>query len=139
VRWRRFWIGVAGASTTVGVVICALYLLNYIDLYELFGGIIAIFFASFFCYMFARAKEVLSEKIQLTLNKIAYIIGGASFGIFVILFGVGTILKVLGFPPLINLLGSWPAIILTLIIVPIVGGLLGYWVGKRRGFQPPRL
>jgi hypothetical protein len=133
--WKRFWI-----EATIGSVVCvtlfALYFSNYINLYVLQRGIMLIF--SIFCsYAFAYITiEVLSEKDPLKRYKIGFIVGGVTTSIGII-FLTSIILRILNLPSLPQLLDMWTAIILTAVIAPIIGGLLGYWLGKRRNFRPP--
>lgn len=136
--WRRFWIEAVIGSVVLCVVLFALYFSNYIDLYGLMRGIGSIISATFGAYMIAYVKtEVLSENVLLKLYKVAFVAAGVSISIGITLFGVGIILRILNLPPLPELLGAWPAIILTAVIAPIIGGLFGYWLGKRRDFRPP--
>lgn len=136
--WRRFWIEATIGSVILYVILFAFYFSNYIDLYGLLHGIASIFSAIFCCYAIAYIKtEVLSEKALLKLNKLAFVVGGVSISIGITLFGVGVILRILNLPSLPQLLGTWPAILLTAVIAPITGGLLGYWFGKRRNFRLP--
>jgi len=85
-----------------------------------------------FVYMLQHiTTEMLSEEKRLTLYKVAYVIGGASVGISIVLFGVGAVLKALSLPPLPHIIGTWPTVILLLIIAPSIGGYLGYRIGRR--------
>jgi CDP-diglyceride synthetase len=136
--WRRFWIEATIGSVILYVLLFALYLSNYIDLYGILRGIAAVFFAIFGAYVIAYVKtEVLSKNAQLKLYKLAFVAAGVSISIGITLFGVGVILRILDLPPLPQLLGVWTAIFLTAVIAPIIGGFIGYWLGKRRNFRPP--
>lgn len=136
--WRRFWIEATIGSVVLCVVLFALYFSNYIDLYGLMRGAASIFLATFFAYVIGYIKiEVLSKNVLLKLYKVAFVAAGVSISIGITLFGVGITLRILNLPPLPELLGAWPAIILTAVIAPIIGGLFGYWLGKRRDFRPP--
>lgn len=132
--WRRFWIE-ATVGSLVCVILFALYFSNYIDLYVLQRGITLIF--SVYCsYAFAYiAIKVFSEKDPLKRYKIVFVVGGVTTSIGII-FLVSILLRILNLPPLLQLLDMWTAIILTAVITPIIGGLLGYLLGKRRNFRP---
>lgn len=138
--WRRFWIEMAIGFVILSVANWTIYFFGYIDVYGLLRNTATLFLIIGFCYMIQHIKtEVLSEKGLLTLNKIAYVLLGACLMIAISLFGVEFMLKTLGLPPLPTLIGTWPAIISTLIVSPIIGGFLGYKLGKRRKFQPPKI
>jgi len=135
--WKNFWVKVIAAFTAINITLCILYFLNYITLYWLIRGFLATLGATFLTYVLQYVKmQVLSEEGRILLYKIAYTIGGASLGIFIILFGVSIILRIMGLPPLPKVIGTWPAVILLLIIAPSIGGYLGYRIGKKRKFQP---
>jgi hypothetical protein len=136
--WKRFWIEMIIGSVILFFMLFTLYFLSYIDLFELRRGTAVIFLAIVGAYVIAYVKtEVLSEKARLKMYKVAFVVAGVTVSIGITLFGIGIILRILNLPPLPELLGVWTAILLIGVIAPIIGGILGYWVGKRRNFQPP--
>lgn len=135
--WKNFWIKMVAVFAATDIILCILYFLDYITLYWLIRGFLAALGAMFFAYVLQYVKmQVLSEKGRLLLYKMAYIVGGASLGISIILFVISPILKIMGLPPLPEIIGTWPAVILLLVVAPCTGGYLGYKIGKKRGFQP---
>ena len=135
--WRQFWVGVAISVSVLIVAQCAAYLLGYIDLYKLCGGLIALFLGIPLAYAIVYIKtEVISGKVQLKMNKIAFIGAGAGISFLITLFGGAFLIWALGLPPLTSYLGMWPTLILFFIVSPVVGAFIGYWIGRRRNYRP---
>jgi len=139
-EWKSYWKKISTLFlAAVSVILCVLYSLNVISLYWLIREFIAALGIVFFLYVIRYVKfEKLSEKGRLTGNKVAYVVGGSSLGIFTF-FGIAAILRIIGLPPLSYIIGLWPTIILLLVVSPCLGGYFGYWIGKKRGFQPPKI
>jgi len=75
--WSQFWMGTALFVSILVVVQCVAYFLSYIDLYKLFIGLMALFLGIPPAYAIGYIKtEVISEKVQLRINRIAFIGAG---------------------------------------------------------------
>ncbi|MDH7564828.1 MAG: hypothetical protein QHH24_08175 [Candidatus Bathyarchaeota archaeon] len=135
--WKQFWIGIAIAVSVLVVAQYATYLLGYIDLYKLCGGLIVLFLSIPLAYTVGYIKiEVLSGKTRMKLNRIAFIGAGACVSFLMALFGAAFFIWALGLPPLVNYMGQWPTLILFFIAPPIVGAFIGDWIGRRRNYRP---
>ena len=140
--WRRFWRSTIIACSVLIVTQCIFYLLGYIDLSKLCGGILLVFVGISLAYgvQSLQIRYQTSKKMQL-INRIAFI-GGFGFIAWAITFfgGAFIIWAVKGMPTSADPPSEYPVQLLTLIlmfIVPwIVGGYIGYRVGKRRNYRP---
>ena len=135
--WRRFWPQITVVCSVLIVLDCILYFLGYTDLSQLFGGILVVFAAIPLTYgvRYLQIRYQTSQKMQL-INKIAFIGGFALVAPAITFFGAAFIIWATGLPPPTDYLGPWPTFILLFIVPPIVGGFIGYRVGKRRNFRP---
>ena len=135
--WKRFWIGIAIMFSVLAVAQCTAYLLGYIDLYKLYGGLIVLFLSIPVAYAIGYIKtEAFSEKTRVKLNRMAFIGAGACISFLITLFGTAFFIWALGLPPLVNYMGQWPTLILFFIVPPILGALIGDWIGRRRNYRP---
>jgi len=137
--WRRFWPPTIIVCSVLIIAQCILYVLGYIDLSELCGGILIVFVAIPLTYgiWYVKTRYETSKKMQL-INKIAFIgIGGAVAWVITFFGGAFIIWAVEGMPKPSDPPPQYPALIFILIfIVPwIVGGFIGYLVGKRRNYR----
>lgn len=139
--WRRFWPQAIIVCSSLVVLDCILYLLGYIDISKLCGGILVVVFvgtALSYGVRYLQIRYQTSKKMQL-INKIAFI-GGFGFIAWAITFfgGAFIIWAVKGMPKPSDPPPQYPALIFILVfIVPwIVGGFIGYLVGKRRNYTP---
>ena len=140
--WRRFWPPTIIVCSVLIIAQCILYVLGYIDLSELCGGILIVFVAIPLTYgiWYLRTRYETSKKIQL-FYKIAFIGLGGVVAWVITFFGTALIiLAVKGMPKPSDPPPEYSVQLLTFIlmfIVPwIVGGFIGYLVGKRRNYRP---
>jgi len=138
--WRRFWPPTIIVCSVLIIAQCILYVLGYIDLSELCGGILIVFVAIPLTYgiWYLRTRYETSKKIQL-FYKIAFIGLGGVVAWVITFFGTALIiLAVKGMPKPSDPSSKYPEISLFfLFVVPwVVGGFIGYWLGKRRDFRP---
>jgi len=139
--WRKFWIGAAFFVTVSLIISFAAYFLGYIDLAGLYQSAISIVGAIGIAYMIQHVtREMLSKKTQLILNKIAYTGLGVGSGLTASFFGVVLLSLLsmrLGGPSIAKLIDNTLETFLVNVVPPIIGGILGYRFGKKRGFKRP--
>ena len=139
--WRKFWIGAAFFVTVSLIISFAAYFLGYTDLAGLYRSAISIVGAIGIAYMIQHVtREMLSKKTQLILNKIAYTGLGVWLGLTASFFGVVLLSLLsmrLGGPSIAKLIDNTLETFLVNVVPPIIGGILGYRFGKKRGFKRP--
>jgi len=135
--WRRFWRSTIIACSVLIVLDGILYLLGYTDLSQLFGGILVVFLAIPLTYgvWYIKIRYQTTKTIQL-MNRIAFIGTGGFVAWVITFFGGAFIILAAGLPPPTDYLGQWPTFILLFIVPWVVGGFIGYLVGKRRNYRP---
>jgi hypothetical protein len=137
-KWRRRFLPLIIASCAVFIVIqVSLYLLAYIELFTLFGGVLLLLLAIPISYTiwYIQTKYQQTKTIHL-MNKMAFILAGACLAPAITLFGSAFIVLAIGLPPPASYLGTWPSLILIIIVSPIVGAFIGYLIGRRRDYRP---
>ena len=135
--WRRFWPLTLIACSALIVLDGVLYLLGYTDLSQLLGVILAVFAGIPVTYgvWYLQTRYQSSKKMQL-INKIAFIGTGGFVAWVITFFGGALIIWATGLPPPAAYLGPEMALIILFVAPWIVGGFVGYLVGKRRNFRP---
>jgi hypothetical protein len=135
--WRRFWPPAIIACSVLFVAQCILYLLGYIDLSQLCGGILLVFVAIPLTYgvWHLQIRYQTSNKMQL-INKIAFIMAGAFLAPPFTLFATAFIIWATGLSPPTDYLRAWSTLILLFVVPCPVGGYIGYRIGKRRNYRP---
>jgi len=139
--WRKFWIGAAFLLFFVLVSQFVLFFYGYIDSSTLYKGLITAVLAVGFAYMIQHIlRDVLSKERQLRIAKIAWTSLGAWLGWASTFFGavaISAFYRSRGEVPLLADSNGWWYLVLSFLVAPIVGGLIGYWFGKRRRFKTP--
>jgi DNA-binding transcriptional ArsR family regulator len=148
---RRFFIGLGVGQVVYFAVALAFYYWGYIDLYRLTTATIGFVVASvtlYFIWRMVRNGTPTLGSVQMQKRiKIAYIAAGLSAGVLVAFLGGGIVLHLISDlqgirfttnNPLYHFFWSTPYLVFSMIIAPIIGGYLGYWAGKRRGFEQPK-
>jgi len=135
--WRRFLPLLIMTYIVLTVIHVILYLLAYINLSTLFGGVLILLLMIPLPYAIwhIQTKYQHSKTVHL-MNKLAFILAGALLAFPITLFATAFIIWALGLPPLVNYVGQWLTLILFFIVSPIVGAFIGYWIGKRRNYRP---
>ena len=135
--WRRFWPPTIIACSVLIVAQCILYLLGYIDIWRLCRGILVVFVAIPLTYgvWYLRTRYQTTKTMQ-SIMRIAFIGGFGGIAWVITFFGGAFIVWVTGLPPP-DYLTRWPTFFIVFFVVPwIVGGFIGYLVGKRRNYRP---
>ena len=140
--WRRFWPQIIMVCSPLIVVQCIAHLLGYIDISQLCRGILVVFVGIPLAYgvRYIQIKYQTTKPMQL-INKIAFIVGFGWIAWMITFFGGAFIIwAVKGMPnpgdPEPAYLVQLLTFILMFIVPWIVGGFIGYLVGKRRNFRP---
>jgi hypothetical protein len=135
-RGRKFWSLVLVFCAVLVSVQVVLYLLAYIKLFMLFGGVLVVFLALPLSYtvMYLQTRYQQSKSVRL-MNKLAYILAGAFLAPAITLFWLALISSATGVAT-INHLGPLGTILLMYVVAPIVGASITYSIGKRRNFMP---
>lgn len=137
-KWRRQFLLLIIVSCAVLIVIqVSLYLLAYIELLTLFGGVLLPLLAIPLSYTiwYIQTKYQQTKTVHL-MNKMAFILAGACLAPAITLFGSAFIILATGLPPLTSYLGRWTSVILIIVVPPIVGAFIGYLIGRRRDYRP---
>ena len=120
---KRFWIGLAISYSLFIILVVVPFLLGYIDSKIVVYGLTGIgwsLIAMIMVYLLNRRPEL--------RMRVAYVVGGAWLGLAV---GVVGGLILFGHQ-IIAAIGSWGFFVLIIIVLPLAGGLIGYWVQKRK-------
>jgi hypothetical protein len=135
--WRRFWVGIAISVSVLIIAQYAAYLLGYIDLFKLFGGVLVLLLTIPLTYTvwYIQTRYQHSKTVHV-MNKIAFIMAGACLAFPITLFATAFIIWAIGAAPPTSYLGPWPTLILLMVVPMIIGALIGYWIGRRRNYRP---
>ncbi len=135
--WKRFWPPTIISCSVLIVAQCILYLSGYIDISKLFGGILVVFVAIPLTYgvRYIQTRYQTTKTMRLTM-RIAFPVGFGGIAWCITFFGGAFIIWATGLPPPTNYLGSGPTFIVFFVVPWIVGGFIGYRVGKRRNYRP---
>jgi len=136
--WRRFWPPTIIACSVLIVAECIFYLLGYINLAKLFGGILLLFPGILLGYevWYIKIRYQATKTMQL-INRITFIGLGGFVAWFITFFGGAFIILTTALPSPADYLGPGPTFILMFIVPWIVGGFIGDRVGKRRNYRTP--
>ena len=121
----------------LAVIQVILYLLAYIDLLRLFGGVLVLLliFPLSYTIGYIQTRYQQSKSVKL-MNKIAFTLVGAFLAPVITLFTGAFIIWATGLPPPTRYLGTWGTLIILYVVAPIIGASITYWIGKRRDFMP---
>ena len=135
--WRQLLPLLIISYIVLVIIQVILYLLAYINLSTLFGGVLVLLLIIPLPYAIwhIQTKYQHSKTVHL-MNKLAFILGGTLLAFPTALFATAFIIWALGLPPLVNYMGQWLTLILFFIVSPIVGAFIVYWIGKRRNYRP---
>ncbi|TXT60871.1 MAG: membrane protein of unknown function [Promethearchaeota archaeon] len=70
-------------------------------------------------------------------NKFMYILTGASWFFLAVLFGGAFLIAMFNLPPPTNFIGPQLFLFTFFILPPIIGGIFGFLIGKRRNYRIP--
>ena len=136
-EWRRyFWVDAGVVTAVFTVLSIASHLLKIWDLYGLAQGILLMCCGDLVMFALWRMMgDVLPFKRVYRESKIAYTVSGASYGTV-----LGTVLGALiywafNIPEPATTSELWFTGFLFFGLSAIVGAVVGYWIGKRRGFR----
>jgi len=118
---KRFWIGLAISYALFFLLVVAPFLLGYINSTILGYGVAGIVESLFLIVM----VRLLNDKLELR-KRLAYVVVGVWLG-----FAVSDLFGLVLFPRQFLAVGSW-SFALILVVMPSLGGLIGYWIQKRK-------
>jgi hypothetical protein len=118
---KRFWMGLAVSYALFFVLVVVPFLLGYINSTILGYGIAGIVESLFLIVM----VRLLNDKQQLR-KRLAYVVVGVWLG-----FAVSDLFGLVLFSRQFLAVGSW-SFALLLVVMPSLGGLIGYWIQKRK-------
>jgi hypothetical protein len=132
-RQRLFWTGLAMTQIILVTVVWAQYFTGYVDLAATAQrSVVSVAYAGL-AYVGYKAFSKRSE-IDLTREqskfKTGYIVGGALLGAWVAFFGTLLLIRYLD--------SGWFGIEILWAFHITLGGIGGYYLGKRNGFEKPR-
>lgn len=144
-KWqRRFWTALAVSQVIILISILALHSFGYIDLagavQSSIGAISGVALA-YFGYRMQRTAPKPGSKEEKSRMKKAYPVGGAWLGVATSFIGTIflSILSIrLGGPNFFRIIDNTLGFIFVFVVSPIVGGIGGYYLGKRNGFRKPK-
>lgn len=135
-KWRKFLPLLIISCTVLAVTEVILYLLAYIELFTLFGGVLVLLLTIPLVYtiLYIQTRYQRSKSVKL-MNKIAFLGAGACLAFPITFFTIASILRVSGRPQLSYYIGSEMTIVVYLFIPLIVGAFIGYLIGRRRDYR----
>ena len=145
-KWqKRFFIALVISQIVYLTVAVTSYFLGIVNLYRLTLSTIYFIMATivvYFGYRMQKSIPASGSKEEKSRMRIGYIAGGVSFGLVGFFFGGGFLMRALQevtHQPLLNTI-FWTEwyLVFSLILAPAMGGIAGYYFGKRRGFQKPK-
>ena len=134
--WRYFWVNASGMIAVFTMFGIASYLLKVWDLYGLAQAILLTCCASLGMYALGQMMvDVLPFKRVYRESRILYMVSGASYGT-VLGTGLGALIYwASNIPQPATTSELWFTGFLFFGVSPIVGAVVGYWIGKRTGFR----
>jgi DNA-binding transcriptional ArsR family regulator len=145
-KWqRRIWTALAIGQIVYLTIILTLYYLGIVDISRVVSAtswfIIAMIVA-YFGYRMQRTIPASGSKEEKSRMRIGYTIGGVWLGLIAFFFGGGFFIRALqeltGQPLLHTIFWTDWYLGFSLLLAPAIGGVVGYYFGKKRGFQKPK-
>jgi hypothetical protein len=149
-RNQKLLLAVVGVGQIIYLaIILAFYFAGQLEPYRLATGISSFAVGTVFLFIIYRVQRSASapganeETVQM---KFAYVCGGVSLFLLAFFFGVGIVFRVvsdfLGWRftagnPLWQTLWNPVYMTFSMLIMPIIGGVLFYYLGKQNGFKRP--
>ena len=145
-KWqKRFFIALAVSQVVFLIIILTFYFLGELEFYRVMtatSGVIIGTVALYFGYRAQRTMPEAGSKEMKSRMKKVYPAGGALLGLVIAFFGVGVLFRVLqdlsGIPLLHAVFWSNWYLAFAFIAAPVIGGVAGYYFGRKRGFQKPK-
>ena len=125
--WKPFWIVTLLLAIASGV--AGFFLLNP-SLARAIGGVA-------FTFLVIGIAYYIRIRPSIELNKAIYITFGAGAAGMLVQFGSFFIFTATGVPSPSEYLGIWEIMIVFFIAPNLIGGYIGYWIGKRRDYILP--
>ena len=125
--WKPLWIVTLLLAIASGV--AGFFFLD-VPLARAIAGVALTFLAIGIAY-YIRIRP------SITVNKAIYITFGAGAVGMLVQFGTYFIFTATGLPSPSNYLGVWEIMIMFFIAPNLIGGYIGYWIGKRRNYILP--
>ena len=140
-KWqRRFWTAVGVSQIVILITVLALHFLGYIDFATAVQSAIVAVSGIALAYFGYRMQRTIPAPGS-TRFKIAYTMGGGCLGVGIAFFGTPLLSWFsvrLGGPNIFWLLDNESGIFIVLVVPAILGGVAGYFLGKRNGFRKPK-
>lgn len=150
-KGQRLLLATLGIGQIVYLsIILAFYFIGQLEFYRLITGVSSFVFGMVMLFIIYRMQRTIpapgssAESVQM---KFVYVAGGLSLSLLGAFFGVGVVFRVIsdlsGAPftrgnPLHAILWSPAYMAFSMLIAPIIGGVLFYYWGKRNGFRRPK-
>ena len=145
-KWqKRFFIALVLSQIIYLTAAVTSYFLGIVNLYRLTLSTIYFIMATivvYFGYRMQKSIPMSGSKEEKSRMLIGYTAGGIGFGLITFFFGDGFLMRVLQeltCQPLLHTI-FWTEwyLVFSLLLAPAMGGIAGYYFGKRRGFQKPK-
>ena len=137
---KIYWSLLALGQVVILASIAVLYSLGYVDVERLIESSISFVFGLFLSYfgykMMVNPPAPGSDRMKKRM-RIAYPLGGAWLGFALSFFVVGIFLVTFA-RPLLRYFWTADYFVFMVLVAPVLGGIWGYWVGKRNGFNQPK-
>jgi len=138
--WNKFWRGVAILVVTVILVSVLAFVFGYIGLVDLVKSLYSILGATGIAYMYQHTyRNVLSRKERLTFNKVLFVLFGTLTLGFALWSASIMILHATQLDRVLRVFfGADFTIALVFVACYILGTIIGYEIGKDRGWEFPQ-
>jgi hypothetical protein len=145
-KWqRRLFIALAIGQIVYLTINVTFYFLGIVDFSRLVLATSYFIIATivvYFGYRMQRTIPASGSKEEKSRMRIGYTIGGVWLGLIAFFFGGGFFIRALqeliGQPLLHTIFWTDWYLGFSLLLAPAIGGVVGYYFGKKRGFQKPK-